>query len=112
MNKFKGQGAISNIHNRFSSSRYEASLYQDDYEEEKAQTKTLEVSPKTIVNKIKGNSLPFSYSMNPYQGCEHGCAYCYARPTHQYWGYSAGAGFERIVVVRKNAHALLERYSQ
>ena len=112
MNKLKGQGAVSNIHNRFSASRYEATLYQDDYEEEKAQTKNLEVSPKTIVNKIKGNSLPFSYSMNPYQGCEHGCAYCYARPTHQYWGYSAGIDFERIILVKQNAPELLEKFFQ
>src|SRR3546814_6412769 len=48
------------------------------------------------------------YSLNPYQGCEHGCVYCYARNTHQYWGYSAGLDFERKIIVKKNASQLLE----
>lgn len=109
-NIIKGQGATENIHNRFFKQRYETSIYQDDYEEEIAKTQILEVFPKTIVNKIKGNSLPFMYSINPYQGCEHGCAYCYARPTHQYWGYSAGVDFERIILVKKNAPELLEQF--
>lgn len=106
----KGQGAVENIHNRFFKNRYETSIYQDDYEEDIAKTQILEVFPKTIVNKVKGNSLPFLYSVNPYQGCEHGCAYCYARPTHQYWGFSAGVDFERIILVKKNAPQLLEQF--
>lgn len=107
--KIKGQGAVGNVHNRFFKNRYEVSVYQDDYEESIAKTHIMEVFPKTIVNTVKGNSLPFLYSMNPYQGCEHGCAYCYARPTHQYWGYSAGVDFERIILVKKNAPELLEQ---
>ena len=106
----KGQGAVENIHNRFFKNRYETTIYQDDYEEELAKTQILEVFPKTIVNKVKGNSLPFLYSVNPYQGCEHGCAYCYARPTHQYWGFSAGVDFERVILVKKNAPELLEQF--
>ncbi len=108
--KIKGQGAVENIHNRFFKNRYETTIYQDDYEEEIAKTRVLAVFPKTIVNEVKGDSLPFLYSMNPYQGCEHGCAYCYARPTHQYWGYSAGVDFERIILVKKNAPELLEQF--
>lgn len=108
--KIKGQGAVGNIHNRFFKNRYETTIYQDDYEETLAKTQILEVFPKTIVNTVKGNSLPFLYSMNPYQGCEHGCAYCYARPTHQYWGYSAGVDFERIILAKKNAPELLEQF--
>ena len=73
--KIKGQGAVENIHNRFFKNRYETTIYQDDYEEALAKTQVLEVFPKTIVNEVKGDSLPFMYSMNPYQGCEHGCAY-------------------------------------
>ena len=48
--------------------------------------------------------------MNPYQGCEHGCSYCFARPTHEYWGYSAGIDFERKIMVKKNAPELLEKF--
>ena len=48
------------------------------------------------------------YSLNPYQGCEHGCIYCYARNTHQYWGYSAGLDFERKILVKPDAPKLLE----
>lgn len=105
-----GQGAIENISNRFLKNRYETSIYQDDYEEITTKTQTLNVFPKTIVNKVKSNGLPFLYSMNPYQGCEHGCTYCYARPTHQYWGYSAGVDFERIILIKKNAPELLEQH--
>ena len=49
------------------------------------------------------------YSMNPYQGCEHGCIYCYARNTHEFWGYSAGLDFERKILYKKNAAELLEK---
>ncbi len=47
--------------------------------------------------------------MNPYQGCEHGCIYCYARNTHEYWGYSAGLDFERKILYKKNAAELLDK---
>lgn len=106
----KGQGAVNNIHNHFIKNRYEQSIYQDDYEEEIAKTKVIEVFPKTIVNPVKSPDLSMAYSMNPYQGCEHGCAYCFARPTHEYWGYSAGVDFERVILAKKNAAELLEKF--
>ncbi|HEY4650694.1 MAG TPA: PA0069 family radical SAM protein, partial [Pontibacter sp.] len=62
---------------------------------------------KTIVNKITSPDLGSGYSLNPYQGCEHGCIYCYARNTHQYWGYGAGLDFERKIIVKENAPELL-----
>lgn len=111
-NIIKGQGAVTNIHNHFIKNRYETSIYQDDYEEEIAKTRVIEVFPKTIVNQVKSKDLPMAYSLNPYQGCEHGCAYCYARPTHEYWGYSAGVDFERIILAKKNAPELLEKFFQ
>ena len=49
------------------------------------------------------------YSLNPYQGCEHGCVYCYARNCHEYWGYGAGLDFEQNILVKKNAVELLRR---
>lgn len=108
--KIKGQGAVNNVHNHFIKNRYETSIYQDDYEEIAAKTQVIEVYPKTIVNPVKSPDLHMAYSMNPYQGCEHGCAYCFARPTHEYWGYSAGVDFERVILAKKNAHELLEQF--
>lgn len=110
MGAIKGQGAVANVHNHFITNRYEQSIYQDDYEEAIAKTQVIEVFPKTIVNAVKSPDLPMAYSMNPYQGCEHGCAYCFARPTHEYWGYSAGIDFERIILAKKNAPELLETF--
>jgi DNA repair photolyase len=52
---------------------------------------------------------PFDASLNPYRGCEHGCAYCYARPTHEYLGYSAGLDFETKILVKESAPALLRK---
>lgn len=76
----------------------------------KTNTQIIEVFPKTIVNAVKSPDLPMEYSLNPYQGCEHGCSYCYARPTHEYWGFSAGIDFERKIMVKKNAPELLEKF--
>ena len=69
----------------------------------------LEVFPKTIVNKVTSPDVGMAYSMNMYQGCEHGCIYCYARNSHEYWGYSAGLDFERRILVKKDAPKLLEQ---
>ncbi|MFL9845051.1 PA0069 family radical SAM protein [Flavobacterium rhizosphaerae] len=110
VNTVKGQGAVQNIHNHFERNRYQKSIYDDDFEEQVAKTEFLEVFPKTIVNPVKSPDLRMAYSMNPYQGCEHGCAYCFARPTHEYWGYSAGVDFERKIMVKKNAPQLLEQF--
>lgn len=71
-------------------------------------TSFLEVFPKTIVNKVASPDIGMEFSMNPYQGCEHGCIYCFARNTHEFWGYSAGLDFERKILVKKNAPQLLE----
>ena len=62
---------------------------------------------KRIVNKVESPDLGMAYSVNPYQGCEHGCAYCYARPTHEYWGLSAGLDFESKIIIKENAAQLL-----
>ena len=104
----KGQGATRNEINRFERYTYEP----EDEDIEAVKTAFTEVFPKTIVNPVKSPDLSMEYSMNPYQGCEHGCSYCFARPTHEYWGFSAGVDFERKIMVKNNAPELLEKFFQ
>ncbi len=66
-------------------------------------------NPKTIITKNTSPDLNVDRSINPYRGCEHGCAYCYARPTHAYMGLSAGLDFEASLFAKPNAARLLER---
>lgn len=110
----KGRGAQRNIHNRFFELSHEM---RDDFLEfchkegevaDKNKTLYLNVFPKTIVNKVTSPDVGMAYSMNMYQGCEHGCIYCYARNSHEYWGFSAGLDFERRILVKKDAPKLLE----
>ena len=110
----KGRGAQLNVPNRFFELSHEM---RDDFLEfcriegeisDKNKTLYLEVFPKTIVNKVESPDIGMLYSMNSYQGCEHGCIYCYARNSHEYWGYSAGLDFERRIMVKKEAPKLLE----
>lgn len=102
--KSKGRGSLFNTQNPYSTYHLE----EEEYELEPVQTKYLPVQAKTIVNQVSSPDLNFEYSLNPYQGCEHGCAYCFARPTHEYWGYSAGLDFESTILVKENAPSLLE----
>lgn len=73
-------------------------------------TQYIEEHPKKIVNKVPSPDVSMMYSLNPYQGCEHGCIYCYARNSHQYWGYSAGLDFESKIIVKPDAPRLLEKF--
>ncbi len=111
---FKGRGANKNPKNRFDKNDY-LNEEQDGVDVPQFisnQTKYIDIFPKTIVNKVTSPDVGMDYSLNPYQGCEHGCTYCYARPTHEYWGYSAGLDFERVILVKKNAPKLLENTFQ
>jgi len=110
----KGRGAQQNVHNRFEKNVHEI---RDDFLEFcrlegeeiiKKKTQYLPIFPKTVVNKVTSPDVGMQYSMNPYQGCEHGCIYCYARNTHEYWGYSAGLDFERKILIKKDTSKLLE----
>ncbi len=112
----KGRGAQKNVQNRFFDLSHEE---RDDFLEycakegenpDKNRTQYLPVYPKTIVNKVTSPDAGMEYSMNMYQGCEHGCVYCFARNTHEFWGYSAGLDFERKILVKKNAPELLEAF--
>ncbi|MBP6391586.1 MAG: PA0069 family radical SAM protein [Flavobacteriales bacterium] len=107
----KGRGAATQVANRFLKHSYGIVHWEgiDEVEEEDRRTRYVVENPKTIVNKVNSPDLRMNWSMNPYQGCEHGCAYCYARPTHEYWGYSAGLDFERVIIVKRNAPEVLRK---
>lgn len=110
----KGRGAQEQVHNRFSPHSYEMrddflNYLQQEGETIEQKTTFIETFPKTIINKVSSPDVGMLYSLNPYQGCEHGCVYCYARNSHEYWGYGAGLDFESKILVKKNAPELLEK---
>ena len=110
-NFIKGRGAQINTHNRFNKQQY-VQDHTEGLDEGfllKEKTEIIYTWPKTVINKVESGDLGFGYSLNPYQGCEHGCIYCYARNTHEYWGYSAGLDFERKILVKKNVIEVLEK---
>ncbi len=107
----KGRGAQIKAVNPFLSTEYVTEHVEglDEEFEISSKTKFFEETPKKIVNKVDSPDLPMEYSMNPYQGCEHGCVYCYARNAHAYWGFNAGIDFEQNIIVKRNAPELLEK---
>jgi DNA repair photolyase len=108
----KGRGAQFNPKNRFLKTELIRTEIEsiDDWTDPNIATVYLEDHAKSIVNKVDSPDVGMFYSMNPYQGCEHGCIYCYARNAHEYWGYSAGLDFERKIIVKKNAPELLRKF--
>jgi len=111
----KGRGAQRPETNRFEQYRHEPRADFREYrlldgEAASVRTQYLKVHPKSIVNKVESPDVGMSYSMNPYQGCEHGCVYCYARNSHQYWGYGPGLDFESRILVKEHAPDLLEKW--
>lgn len=109
---FKGRGAQIKTGNKFLKAEY-VTDHIEGLDEPLLSSPTTQVfyeSAKKIVNKIESPDLHGMYSINPYQGCEHGCIYCYARNTHEYWGFSAGLDFESKIVVKQNAPDLLEKF--
>lgn len=112
VNYFKGRGAQFNPNNKFSQQQYVQEHVEGLDEEflQKEKTEIIYTYPKTIINKVESTDIGMGYSLNPYQGCEHGCIYCYARNTHEFWGYSAGLDFERKIIVKKNTVELLEKH--
>ena len=108
----KGRGAQYQADNRFNKANYVRSEAEAiDLEAElNGRTTYIEVKPKSIVNKVDSPDLSINYSLNPYQGCEHGCIYCYARNSHMYWGYEPGIDFESKILVKKDAAKLLTAF--
>jgi len=111
-NYHKGRGAQFNPHNRFERKDYVKQHDEgiDDWEDQPQKTTFIIGKPKSIVNKVDSPDLGMAYSLNPYQGCEHGCTYCYARNSHEYWGFSAGLDFERKIIVKADAPELFKAF--
>ena len=106
----KGRGAASNPANRFES-RY-SDAFDDgwgtaDAEPPALRTTVTEDRARTIINYNSSPDIPFDRSINPYRGCEHGCIYCYARPSHAFIGLSPGLDFESRILRKANAAKLL-----
>ncbi|TCC86916.1 PA0069 family radical SAM protein [Pedobacter frigiditerrae] len=111
-NYLNGRGAQFNTSNKFlkNSLAKEHPEGIDDWEEPNSKTTFIIGKSKTVVNKVDSPDVGMAYSLNPYQGCEHGCIYCYARNSHEYWGFSAGLDFERKIIVKKDAPELFKKF--
>ena len=106
----RGRGSTSNTPNRFQQFHFEPLELGSENENEVRSIPTTFYldSSRSILAKNNSPDLPFEYSINPYRGCEHGCIYCYARPSHEYLGFSAGLDFETRIMVKMDAPVLLE----
>src|SRR5579864_567482 len=107
----KGRGAADNPGNRFERLHVEPDLEAspEDDESSPPQTVYLRDSSRSIIVANDSPDVGFTHSINPYRGCSHGCIYCYARPTHEYLGFSAGLDFETKIMVKADAPQLLRQ---
>jgi DNA repair photolyase len=103
----RGRGTGLNPANRFEEIAYEWEESTDPAEKPAPKTRFYRDSSKSILVKNDSPDIPFSWSLNPYRGCEHGCVYCYARPYHEYLGLSSGLDFESMIFVKEDAPELL-----
>ncbi len=110
--RLRGRGALSNASSRYD--RETRVLVDDGWQNEEEElpplkTEVMKDSSRTIITRNNSPDISFSQSINPYKGCEHGCIYCFARPTHAYLGLSPGADFESRLFAKPNAAELLVR---
>jgi DNA repair photolyase len=110
----KGRGAVTNIQGRYE--RDEREAFEDGWAPDSEdggtsplKTQVFEERAKSILTHNASPDIPFRVSLNPYRGCEHGCIYCFARPTHSYLGLSPGLDFESRIYAKINAPELLQR---
>src|SRR5262245_13131933 len=103
----RGRGSSANPPNRFIPIYHEQGPEWTDPDDPAPQTEYFRDESRTILASNNSADIPFEFSLNPYRGCSHGCIYCYARPTHEYLGLSAGLDFETKVFVKEDAPELL-----
>lgn len=103
------RGTLAAPGNRFESTRRERDEEYDDTEDPLPRTEFIDDDSQSIIAYNDSPDLGFNAGLNPYRGCEHGCVYCYARPTHEYLGFSAGIDFESKIMVKRRAPELLRR---
>lgn len=104
-----GRGTVSNPQNRFERAWFEPDADAFDPDDPAPRTLFLKDTSRTVIASNTSPDVGFTHSINPYRGCEHGCVYCYARPTHEYLGFSAGLDFETRILVKEDAPELLRR---
>ena len=105
----KGRGAAANPTNRFESIHVEPDEDWNPADNAVPRTQFFRDATQTFITFNKSPDLGFGAGINPYRGCEHGCIYCFARPTHEYLGFSAGLDFESRIMVKENGPELLRR---
>ena len=105
----RGRGSASNPKNRFETIERVPEPPDDNDEVSSPLTQFLNDTSKSIIAYNESPDVGFDASVNPYRGCEHGCIYCYARPTHEYLGFSSGLDFETKIMVKEDAPELLRK---
>jgi DNA repair photolyase len=103
----RGRGAADNPKNRFEAVSRIPLTECEPSEEPAPDTQFYHDRSREIFSKNQSPDIPFTFGLNPYRGCEHGCVYCYARPTHEYLGFSAGLDFETRIMVKADAPKLV-----
>lgn len=109
----KGRGSHELPPNRFSDQEFEPDPEYLEWlsqqgESDVPRTQVLNDHTRSVITKNSSPDIHFDFSLNPYRGCEHGCSYCFARPSHEYLGFSAGLDFETKIVVKREAPRLLK----